>query len=99
MWEEKEENKFIPKLKWKVIGKAKIRQANDKRCNLCSKETLFIMKRNSKSINSRMELGGYCPHRRVYLLDHIKSNEAELKLKQAEKKRKKQKHNKNKKSQ
>merc|ERR1712055_635047 len=72
MWKEKRAGN-IPELKWEVVGSARVRKANNTRCNLCSKETWFIMNRDPKSINSRLELGGYCPHRRKYLLNHIDS--------------------------
>ena len=47
------------------------------------------MGRSALSINSREELGGYCPHRRTHILENIFENKSELKLKRAENKRKK----------
>ena len=50
------------------------------------------MSRSKISINSREELGGYCPHRRAHLLENIEENSADLKIKRAEKKKKKEKY-------
>ena len=84
MWKEKREGN-IPELRWKVVANARVRRPNNNRCNLCSKETWYIMNRDEKSVNSRLELGGYCPHRRGYLLSQIKSNSEVLKAKAAAK--------------
>ena len=88
MWEDSRKH-IKRELKWEKLAMAKPRAPNNKRCNLCCKEALFIMRRDAKSINCRLELGGYCPHRRKHLLSHIESNKEVLKQKAQEKKRKK----------
>ena len=43
MWEEKEKN-IVTKLNWSKVAFAKSRNANQKNCNLCNKETLLILR-------------------------------------------------------
>ena len=88
MWKDKR-NGITLDLDWVILAKAKPRNPNNKRCNICCKEALFILNKDKLSINSRDELGGYCPHRRAHLISHIKSNADVLKEKAAEKKQKK----------
>ena len=86
MWKEKEVGE-VSKLTWEKLRKAVPRKANQKSCNLCNYKTLEIMRRGSLSLNSREELGGYCPHRRGFLLENISENKNNLKEKRAERKR------------
>ena len=72
------------------------RIGNDKAITGTSWEASFIMFNDSKSINKRDELGGYCPHRRTHLLSHISSNKEVLKEKAKQKKEKQKKYKKNK---
>ena len=62
MWKDKR-NGVTLDLDWEIVAKAKARNPNNKRCNICCKEALFILNKDKLSINSRDELGGYCPHR------------------------------------
>ena len=89
MWEEKERGEES-KLSWEGIKTAKPRKANQGSCNLCNLETIHIMRRSAISLNSREELGGYCPHRRVHLLENIEENKNDLKIIRTEKQRRKQ---------
>ena len=57
--------------KWERLMAARPRKANKKNCNICSKETLLLQRRSKTNINSREEIGGYCPHRRKWLLANI----------------------------
>ena len=59
-------------LRWEKLSSAKARGANQRLCNVCNKETMFLMKRDVLNINSREEIGGYCPHRRGWILKNIK---------------------------
>ena len=86
MWEDKRKG-IKWDLEWEVLAKAKPRQPNNNRCNICCKEALYIMHKDDKAINSRKELGGYCPHRQNHLISHIKSNADVLKQKAEEKKK------------
>ena len=67
VWRMKDEG-IKYKLNWTKLANAQPRKANQKICNLCCKEALLIMKKDSKSINSRRELGDTCLHRRKYLI-------------------------------
>ena len=58
------------------MAKARARGPNNKRCNLCDTETLFILNKPKNSVNTRLELGGYCPHKRKHILANINSNKA-----------------------
>ena len=95
IWEEKGEN-IKSRLVWSRLKRARARGPNNKLCGLCNQETLFLMKRSKTSLNSRDELGGYCPHRRAYILENIFENRADLKIKRTEAKRKKAEYVKNK---
>ena len=88
IWDEREKG-GKSNLEWSKLKSIKPRKANQKSCNLCNQETLAIMHRSSISINTREELGGYCPHRRVHLLQNINENKQNLKSIRAENKRKK----------
>ena len=66
-------------LTWEKLSCGKARGANQKLCNICDKETMFLMKRDTLNINSREEIGGYCPHRRGWLLKNIASEKIERK--------------------
>ena len=63
--------------KWERMAAAKPRGANQRNCNICNKETLLLQKRSKFNINSREEIGGYCPHRRKWLLSNIEEVKAE----------------------
>ena len=67
-------------LKWEKLAYGKARRANQKMCNICDKETIFLMKRSVLNINSREEIGGYCPHKRGWLLKNIKSEKVSRKI-------------------
>ena len=71
MWEEKDRGEQTD-LIWSRMAMARARGANQKNCNLCSKETLLLMNRGPKSLNKNEELGGYCPHKRKFLLCNSK---------------------------
>ena len=88
MWEEAEKG-VETELKWTRLKRARARGPNGRTCKLCNMETMFLMDRPKHSINSREELGGYCPHRRRHVIENIFENRADLKLKRAEIKRKK----------
>ena len=66
-------------MKWEPLARAKPRGPNQTRCNLCSKEIILLMSRSSISLNHRDELGGYCPHKRVHLLNAIQYNKEVMK--------------------
>ena len=85
-------------LTWKKVGKGKSRSPNQKICTLCDKESLFILRKNKLALNTRKELGGYCPHRRKYFLKNIKSNDQVRKDELAKKKANKEHYNKRKKT-
>ena len=89
MWKEKERGE-VTELTWEKMRRAPARKPNQKSCNLCNFETMEIMRRGTLSLNSREELGGYCPHRRGYLLENIGVNKEDLKLKRIEKQCKKE---------
>ena len=76
--------------KWERIAAARPRKANQRNCNICSKETLLLQKRSRDNINSREEIGGYCPHRRKWVLMNIEEVKAgkrkEIARKKADKK-------------
>ena len=72
MWQNKREGSET-KLSWTRVGYAQPRKANQKLCNLCNLETLLILRGSSDQINKRDELGGYCPHKRKFLLQNINS--------------------------
>ena len=80
MWELKREGP-MPKLKWQKMTIAPTRGPNQKTCVLCNKEALMIMRSNNKNINLKSEMGGFCPHRRWHLLNHIKCNREGNKVK------------------
>ena len=69
------------------------KKSKPKNCNICSKETLLLQRRSKTNINSREEIGGYCPHRRKWLLANIeevrKEKRKEIAKKKAENKIKK----------
>ena len=88
---DKEEGRILSH-SWERIAYARARAPNNKMCNLCSKETLLLMRRDSNSINKKEELGGYCPHRRGHLIFNIKSN-LNVRKQQARYKRRKQREN------
>ena len=73
VWDDRR-NGIVRDLKWEKITKAKPRGANNKRCNLCDTESLYILHKPEISVNSRSELGGYCPHKRKFILSNINSN-------------------------
>ena len=73
VWKDRREG-IVRKLHWEKVAKAKARGPNNKRCNLCDTETLFILNRPKLSVNTRLELGAYCPHKRKHILANIKSN-------------------------
>ena len=60
-----------------------MKEPNQWLCNVCNKETLFLMKRNSKSVNNREEFGGYCAHKHEWLLQNIKAAKLENKKKES----------------
>ena len=72
MWKNKRGDK-ITELNWTRVGYAQARKANQSLCNLCNLETLFIMRGSPDQINKRDEMGGYCPHKRKFLLKNIAS--------------------------
>ena len=88
MWKEAEEGTKT-ELKWTRLKRARARGPNSKSCKLCNLETIYLMDRAKISINSRDELGGYCPHRRKHIIENIYENRADLKIKRAESKKKK----------
>ena len=75
VWKDRREG-ITRVLKWEKVTKARARRANNKRCNLCDTETIYILNKPKISVNTRLELGGYCPHKRKYLLSNIESNKA-----------------------
>ena len=64
-------------LHWEKLASAKARGPNQRLCNLCNRETLLLMKRNSLCVNDWEEIGGYCAHRRGWLLQNIKEEKVE----------------------
>ena len=73
MWELKRSGE-TPILEWEALTKAKARLPNQKHCQLCNKEAIQILRSDTKNINSRAELVGYCVNKRWNLLLHIKAN-------------------------
>ena len=74
-------NKGItPNVKFEVITKAKEYSTVTKKCYLCCKEKLEIMRRlnDPNNLNSRTELMGKCRHRNKFLLSHVKINNVNL---------------------
>ena len=66
-------------LKWEKLARGTARRPNQRFCNVCNKETMYLMKRDILNVNSREEIGGYCPHRRGWLLKNIKSEKVSRK--------------------
>ena len=62
-----------PIIKFSVISKEKQFNPVSKKCLLCLKEKLAIMKvlEDPKNLNKKSDLMGYCPHRDKTLLSHI----------------------------
>ena len=73
MWQLKRDGRK-PDLNWHKMTVAPARKPNQKSCVLCNKEALMIMRSDRKNINLKSEMGGFCPHRRWHLINHIKSN-------------------------
>ena len=64
---------FVPNIKFKVLAKAKEYSAESKKCYLCCKEKIEIMRNinDPENLNSRSELMGKCRHRNKFLLSHV----------------------------
>ena len=94
VWKDRREG-IVRTLQWEKVAMARARGPNNKRCNLCDTETLFILNKPKISVNSRLELGGYCPHKRKHILANINSNKAvkkeEKRIREANKERYKRK--------
>ena len=58
-------------LSWRILSKAQVYNSTSKRCNLCLKEKLFIIRHPElSSLNKRNELVSSCRHRHKALLRH-----------------------------
>ena len=58
-------------LSWRILSKAQVYNSTSKRCNLCLKEKLFIIRHPElSSLNKRNELVSSCRHRYKALLRH-----------------------------
>ena len=83
VWDDRRKGIFLD-LTWEKVTRAKPRGANQKRCNLCDTEALHILHKEKDSVNTRKELGGYCPHKWKFILNNINENKETKKLEKAQ---------------
>ena len=70
IWKLKDENKTF-QIAWNILDQAKPYSPASKVCNLCTRETYYILfKRNLATLNRRDEFFGYCLHRRNYFIEN-----------------------------
>ena len=63
-------------MSWSVVSKEKEYTRESKKCNLCTREKLEILKNSLKddSLNKRSEIMNKCRHRNKFLLSKINTN-------------------------
>ena len=69
IWKLNDENKQF-QVAWKILDQAKPYSPATKVCNLCLRETYYILfKKNYSSLNRRDEFFGFCLHKNKFLME------------------------------
>ena len=70
VWKLKDQNKAF-QVAWKILDQATTYSPSSKLCNLCTRETYFILfKKNLATLNRKDEFFGYCLHKRKYFMEN-----------------------------
>ena len=70
IWKLKDENKQF-QIAWKILDQAKPNSPSSKICNLCLRESYYIIfKRNLASLNRGDEFFGFCLHKNKFLMEN-----------------------------
>ena len=59
-------------MEWETLNRGKAQGPNQKSCNVCCKEALKIMRKDSLATNKREELRATCLYRQRHLIKNIR---------------------------